>query len=62
MCSGFDSVENKLIEKLDLSDWIEITSERDIEYPLLKEIFNKNAVAFSNKINEIIDKLNEIEK
>lgn len=54
--------ENKLIEKLDLSDWIEITSERDLEYPLLKEIFNKNAVAFSNKINEIIDKLNEIEK
>ena len=54
--------ENKLIEKLDLSDWIEITSESDCEYLLFKEIFNKNAIAFSSKINEIIDKLNEIEK
>ena len=51
--------ENKKIEKLDLSDWWEITSAEDCKPEMLAEIFNKNAKAFSSKINEIIEILNK---
>lgn len=50
--------EDKKIEKLDLSDWWEITSKEDCKPEGLERIFNKNAVSFSSKINEIIDRLN----
>ena len=47
----------KEIEKLDFSDWWEITSSEDCKPEMLAKIFNKNAKAFSSKINEIIDKI-----
>jgi hypothetical protein len=50
--------EDKRIEKLDLSDWWEITSDEDCKPEMLAKIFNKNAKTFSSKINEIIDKIN----
>lgn len=50
--------EDKKIEKLDLSDWWEITSSEDCKPEMLANIFNKNAKAFSRKINEIIDSIN----
>lgn len=50
--------EDKRIEKLDLSDWWEITSSEDCKPEMLAKIFNKNAKTFSSKINEIIDKVN----
>lgn len=50
--------EDKKIEKLDLSDWWEITSAEDCKPEKLAIIFNKNAKAFSSKINEIINKVN----
>lgn len=50
--------EDKKIEKLDLSDWWEITSSEDCKPEMLANIFNKNAKAFSSKINEIINKVN----
>jgi hypothetical protein len=50
--------EDKKIEKLDLSDWWEITSSEDCKPEMLSKIFNKNAITFSSKINEIIDKVN----
>lgn len=50
--------EDKKIEKLDLSDWWEITSSEDCKPEMLAVIFNKNVKAFSKKINEIIDKIN----
>ena len=50
--------EDKRIERLYLSDWFEITSSEDCKPEMLSKIFNKNAIAFSNKINEIIDKIN----
>ena len=50
--------EDKKIEKLDLSDWVEITSSEDCKPENLAKLFNKNACNFSNKINEIIDKVN----
>ncbi len=50
--------EDKKIEKLDLSDWVEITSSEDCKPEMLATLFNKNAIAFSSKINEIIDKVN----
>jgi hypothetical protein len=54
--------ENKKIEKLDLSDWWEITSSEDCKPEMLAKIFNKNAKAFSSKINEIIDYINKENK
>jgi hypothetical protein len=53
------SKEDNKIEKLDLSDWWEITSSEDCKPEMLAKIFNKNAKAFSSKINEIIDKINK---
>ena len=50
--------EDNKIEKLDLSDWWEITSAEDCKPEKLAIIFNKNAKAFSSKINEIINKVN----
>ena len=50
--------EDKKIEKLDFSDWWEITSSEDCKPERLAIIFNKNAKAFSRKINEIIDRVN----
>lgn len=52
-------VEDKKIEKLDLNDWWEITSSEDCKPEMLANIFNKNAKAFSRKINEIIDIINK---
>lgn len=52
--------EHKMPEKLDLGDYTEITSKNDMEYKMFEYIFNKNANAFYNKINEIIDYLEEI--
>jgi hypothetical protein len=52
--------ENKKIEKLDLDDWWEITSSEDCKPEMLAKIFNKNAKAFSYKINEIIDVVNKL--
>lgn len=54
--------EDKKIEKLDLSDWWEITSSEDCKPEMLANIFNKNAKAFSRKINEIIDYIKKKEK
>ena len=51
--------EDKKIEKLNLSDWWEITSAEDCKPEMLAEIFNKNAKAFSSKINEMIEILNK---
>ena len=51
-------IEDKKIEKIDLSDWIEITTKGDLEEETFTKIFNKNATTFVNKINEIIDYIN----
>ena len=50
--------EDKKINRLDLDDWWEITSDEDCKPEMLAKIFNKNACNFSAKINEIIDKVN----
>lgn len=55
-----DVKEDKKIEKIDLSEWSEITYSEDWE--MLTKDFNRNCTLFVNKINEIIDKLNEMEK
>ncbi len=52
------SNEDKKIDKLDLSDWVEITSSEDCKPEMLATLFNKNAIAFSSKINEIIEVIN----
>ncbi len=49
--------EHKIPEKLDLGDYTEITSKNDMKYEMFEYIFNKNANAFYNKINEILDYL-----
>lgn len=51
-------IEDKKIEKIDLSDWIEITTKGDLEEETFTKIFNKNATTFVNKINEIIEHIN----
>jgi hypothetical protein len=52
--------EHTIPEKLDLGDYTEITSKNDMEYKMFEYIFNKNANAFYNKINEILDYLEGI--
>lgn len=49
--------EDKKIEKIDLSEWAEITYKEDWEM-LIKD-FNRNCNLFVDKINEIIDYLEE---
>lgn len=56
------SKEDKKIEKLDLSDWWEITSAEDCKPEKLALIFNKNAKAFSSKINEIIKLVKDLKE
>ncbi len=52
--------EDKKIEKIDLSEWSEITYSED--WKMLERDFNRNACCFVNKINEIIDKINSMEE
>ena len=49
--------EDKKIEKIDLSEWVEITYQED--WQMLTKDFNRNCNLFVNKINEIIDKIQE---
>ena len=49
--------EEKKIEKIDLSEWVEITYREDWE--MLTKDFNRNCNLFVDKINEIIDYLEE---
>ena len=49
--------EDKKIEKIDLSEWAEITYQEDWE--MLTKDFNRNCNLFVNKINKIIDYLEE---
>ena len=49
--------EDKKIEKIDLSEWAEITYQED--WKMLTKDFNRNCNLFVNKINEIIDKIQE---
>ena len=49
--------EDKKIEKIDLSEWAEITYSED--WKMLTYDFNRNSNLFVNKINEIIDYLEE---
>lgn len=51
--------EDKKLEKIDLSEWAEITYSEDWE--MLTRDFNRNSNLFVNKINEIIDYLEEKE-
>ena len=50
--------ENKKIEKIDLSEWAEITYQENWE--MLTKDFNRNCNLFVNKINEIIKAINEM--
>ena len=52
--------EDKKIEKIILDDWAEITYSED--WKLLTYDFNRNSNLFVDKINEIIDKINESEE
>ena len=52
--------DNNVMDIIDLSEWSEITYSEDWE--MLTKDFNRNCTLFVNKINEIIDKLNEMEK
>ena len=52
--------EDKKIEKLDLSEWSEITYQED--WDLLTKDFNRNSCLFVKKINEIIDYINGSDK
>ena len=52
--------ENNEIKEIDLSEWCEITYPENWE--MLTSDFNHNCSLFVDKINEIIDKLNEMEK
>ena len=49
--------EDKKIEKIDLSEWGEITYSEN--WKIFTDDFNRNCSLFVNKINEIIDKLNK---
>ena len=49
--------EDKKIEKIDLSEWGEIVYREDWE--MLAKDFNRNCSLFVDKINEIIDYLEE---
>ena len=49
--------EDKKIEKIDLSEWAEITYNED--WKLLAYDFNRNSNLFVDKINEIIDYINK---
>lgn len=49
--------EDKKIEKIDLSEWAEITYSED--WKMLAYDFNRNSNLFVNKINEIIDYLDK---
>lgn len=59
----FDEVEiieeDKKLKKIGLSEWAEITYSEDWE--MLTKDFNRNSNLFVNKINEIIDYLEEKE-
>ena len=48
--------ENKKIEKIGLDDWVEFTTKKDIDN--LDYMFNKNSRTFVDKINEIIEVIN----
>ena len=48
--------EDKKIEKIDLSEWAEITYSED--WKMLTCDFNRNSNLFVDKINEIIDYIN----
>ena len=50
-------IVDKKIKKIDLSEWVEITYSEN--WNLLTQDFNMNCTLFVNKINEIIDYINE---
>ena len=50
-------IEDNMIEKIDLSEWGEITYSED--WGLLTYDFNRNSKLFVSKLNKIIDKINK---